>query len=76
MDAARLLKQKYSDVRFKLLGFLGVDNPQAIAKEQMDEWVKEGVVDYLGVTTDVRPFIQDSTCVVLPSFYREGIPLR
>ena len=74
VDAARLLKQKYSDVRFKLLGFLGVDNPQAIAKEQMDEWVKEGVVDYLGVTTDVRPFIQDSTCVVLPSFYREGIP--
>ena len=51
-----------------------MDNPQAIAKEQMDEWVKEGVVDYLGVTTDVRPFIQDSTCVVLPSFYREGIP--
>lgn len=73
VDAARLLKQKYPDVRFKLLGFLGVDNPQAIAKEQMDEWVKEGVVDYLGVTTDVRPFIQDSTCVVLPSF-REGIP--
>lgn len=49
VDAARLLKQKYSDVRFKLLGFLGVDNPQAIAKEQMDEWVKEGVVDLFGV---------------------------
>ena len=74
VDAARLLKRKYPDVRFKLLGFLGVDNPQAIAKEQMDEWVKEGVVDYLGATTDVRPFIQNSTCIVLPSFYREGIP--
>lgn len=74
VDAARLLKKKYPVVSFKLLGFLGVENPDAITKEEMDVWVKEGIVDYLGVTTDVRSYLYDSTCIVLPSFYREGIP--
>lgn len=74
VEAARMLKRKYPQVEFRLLGFLGVDNPSAISKEQMDEWVNEGVVDYLGATKDVRPFLYNSTCVVLPSTYREGIP--
>lgn len=74
VEAARMLKRKYPQVEFRLLGFLGVDNPTAISKEQMDEWVNEGVVDYLGATKDVRPFLYNSTCVVLPSTYREGIP--
>ncbi len=56
-----------------LLGFLDVDNPSAISRQQMDEWVAEGVVDYLGRTDDVRPFLAQADCVVLPS-YREGVP--
>jgi hypothetical protein len=28
----------------------------------------------LGNTSDVRPFIASTECVVLPSFYREGVP--
>lgn len=73
VNAARILNGKYPQVKFKLLGFLGVDNPSAISREQMNEWVNEGIVEYLGVAKDVRPFLYDSTCVVLPS-YREGIP--
>ena len=33
----------------------------------------EGVVEQLGTTDDVRPFIAGATAVVLPS-YREGLP--
>lgn len=72
VEAARTLKSKYPEVKFKLLGFLGVDNPSAISKEQMDEWINEGVIEYLGTTEDVRPFLYDASCIVLPS-YREGI---
>jgi glycosyltransferase involved in cell wall biosynthesis len=39
----------------------------------MDDWVAEGLVSYLGETDDVRSFIAESDCVVLPS-YREGVP--
>jgi glycosyltransferase involved in cell wall biosynthesis len=71
--AARLIKARYPQVEFNLLGFLDVQNPAAISRSQMNEWVSEGVVNYLGTTDDVRPFIQQADCVVLPS-YREGVP--
>jgi len=31
-------------------------------------------VEYLGETSDVRPFIKQAQCIVLPSYYREGVP--
>jgi len=73
VDAARIIKKKYPDAKFQLLGFLGVENPSAIHKAQIDEWEAEGIVNYLGVTEDVKSFIDNATCIALPS-YREGIP--
>ena len=74
VEAAKFIKQRYPDTRFCLLGFIGVDNPTAIPKEQIEEWCSMGLVEYLGVTSDVRPFIENCSCVVLPS-YREGVPV-
>ena len=74
VDAARLIKAKYSNVEFSLLGFLDVENPGAISGEQMDTWVEEGVINYLGVSDEVDKVIATSDCVVLPSYYREGTP--
>jgi glycosyltransferase involved in cell wall biosynthesis len=71
--AARLVKEQYREAEFALLGFLDVDNCSAISREQMLEWEEEGVISYLGVTNDVRSFISDADCIVLPS-YREGVP--
>lgn len=73
VKAAESLKEKYPNVTFKLLGMRGVKNPSAIPDEIMDKWIDEKNVIYLGETRDVIPFINDCTCVVLPS-YREGIP--
>ena len=39
----------------------------------VDSWVAEGLIDYLGVSDDVRQQIAAADCVVLPS-YREGLP--
>lgn len=72
--AARVLKKKYPDAVFRLLGFVGVDNPSAIPEPTIRGWVDEGVVEYLGTASDVRPYIAAASCVVLPS-YREGIPV-
>lgn len=69
--AARLVLARFPEVRFELLGFLDVDNRTAIARETVDGWVAEGLVDYLGDTEDVRPFLARADCIVLPS-YREG----
>lgn len=74
VQAARRVKQKYPDARFRLLGAIDAANPSAISKSQIEEWVKEGAIDYLGHTDDVRPILAMSDCVVLPSKYREGVP--
>ena len=72
--AARAIRRRHPLAKFSLLGFLDVKNPEAISTEQMDEWVAEGVVTYLGASSDVRPWLERATCVVLPS-YREGLSM-
>ncbi len=74
VEAARLLKQRGVAADCCLLGFLEVQNPAAISRAQMDDWVAEGVVRYLGVSDNVREEIAQADCVVLPSYYREGTP--
>lgn len=74
VSAARILKNKGITAEFCLLGFLDVKNPTAINRRQMNAWVDEGIVIYLGVSDDVRTEISQAHCVVLPSFYREGTP--
>lgn len=75
VDAARVLKDRYGqNVEFFLLGFLDGNHPSAVSKSQMDNWVSEGVVEYLGVSDCVEKEIAKVDCIVLPSYYREGVP--
>lgn len=74
VEAAKIIKEKYTHVEFQLLGFLDVENKAAISKDQMDKWVQEGYIQYLGVSDHVQQEIAQADCIVLPSFYREGTP--
>jgi glycosyltransferase involved in cell wall biosynthesis len=74
VEAARLVKQRYPEVEFCLIGFLDVKNPAAISREKMTEWRDSGVIRYLGVTDDMKSVLGEVDCVVLPSYYREGVP--
>jgi len=71
VEAAKNIKQRYSNVEFLLLGAIGVDNPTAIPKEIIENWEEEGIVQYLGTTDNVKNEIAKADCIVLPS-YREG----
>jgi glycosyltransferase involved in cell wall biosynthesis len=73
VDAARLLRSELPEARFQLLGPIDEGNRTAVQRAEVDEWVRDGVIEYLGATDDVRPFVERSTAVVLPS-YREGLP--
>lgn len=74
VEAALIVRKKYPSAEFRLLGFLDVQNPSAIPRAQIEAWVREGIVRYLGSTDDVLPCLHDADCVVLPSFYKEGVP--
>ena len=73
-DAARIVKKKYPSVEFELLGGYDLNCDDAITPEEISDWEKEGIFLYRGTTSDVRPYLKESTVFVLPSYYREGIP--
>lgn len=73
VEAARIVRARHPEARFRLLGPID-DHPGAITREQIAAWEREGLVEYLGVTEDVRPYLADCTAFVLPTFYREGLP--
>lgn len=66
-DTARIIKRKYPNTEFQIVGT--VEGPY---QSQLDNFVKEGIIKYLGITTDVRPFIGAVECTIMPS-YHEGM---
>jgi len=73
VEAAAAVRARYSAARFQLLGGFDPGNRTAIGEEEVRQWERDGIVEYLGSTNDVRPFIAAASAVVLPS-YREGLP--
>jgi glycosyltransferase involved in cell wall biosynthesis len=72
VEAARSLKAGYPEARFRLLGPLD-PNPAGVPRRVVEEWQREGVIEYLPETRDVRPFLAETSVYVLPS-YHEGMP--
>jgi glycosyltransferase involved in cell wall biosynthesis len=71
--AAREVKQTHPEIRVQLLGPFDEDNRTAISRPDLQAWVDEEAVEYLGETDDVRPYIAAASAMILPS-YREGLP--
>ncbi len=73
LQAAKIFKLTYPNVRFEVLGFIDENNPDAITYKEIGQWHQQGFIKYLGSTEDVRPYIQRADCIVFPSFYQEGL---
>ncbi len=72
VEAAREVKKKHPQARFRLVGALD-KNPASIGAGLLAAWEAEGVVEYAGWLPDVRGELASSSVFVLPS-YREGTP--
>ena len=68
--AAKIVKDKYPDVRFDIVGAEDA-SLDAISLEEVSSW--SDYVTYNGPTHDVRPYIKKCHVYVLPS-YHEGLP--
>lgn len=73
VGAARILRTRYPNVRFVLAGEPDPLNPATVTNADVDAWVREGVVDYLGFVSEMPRLLAESHIVCLPS-YREGLP--
>ncbi len=73
VESARMVKEKYDNAEFWLLGSFDEGNPSAVSEEKIREWQEKGWIIYHGSTNDVRQYICMADAVILPS-YREGTP--
>lgn len=73
VEAAKIVKARFPEACFLLLGPLD-ENPAAIPRAEIDQWHNRGIIEYLGETRDVRPYLAKASIFVLPSWYREGLP--
>lgn len=74
IEAIRIIRgSEYAQrCTFKILGSLYLSNPTAVSKQELDGWIAEGLIEYLGHSDSVQEEIDKVDCVVLPS-YREGL---
>lgn len=72
--AAQYFKDQGTDVQFKMIGFIVPDHPDGVSYNTIQDWNRKEVVQYLGETEDIRPFIEEADCIVLPSYFGEGVP--
>jgi glycosyltransferase involved in cell wall biosynthesis len=73
VEAAKIIKNKYENVEFWMLGEIDHSNPAMVKEDDLMTWVKSKTVIYHGFKENVKKYISNSDCVVLPS-YREGLP--
>lgn len=73
-EAARRVRAANPAVVFQILGFIEPPSAAAVPQATVDGWIEEGIIDYLGTTQDVRGTMLAADCIVLPSYYPEGVP--
>ena len=66
-EAAKAIKAKFPQTEFQVLGWKEGDY-----EGKLEELVAKGVIHFLGMTSDVRPYLKDVHCTIMPS-YHEGM---
>lgn len=66
-ETAKTIRAKYPQTEFQILGWKEGPNQQ-----KLEELVKNGVIKYLGTTSDIRPYLTNVHCTIMPS-YHEGM---
>lgn len=69
--ASEIVKRKYPNVEFKIVGGFDTENPGGISKKELDFFIQKGIVDYLGQRSDIADVIASCSCSCSSS-YREG----
>ncbi|MEO6404087.1 MAG: glycosyltransferase family 4 protein [Ferruginibacter sp.] len=74
VTAAAEIKKRYPEAKFQVLGPLWTQNlsSNTISAAELNTWQDDNIIEYLGEAKDIRSYLANADCVVLPS-YREGM---
>lgn len=73
IGAIKELNKRGIKARYQVLGAIDEEHRRGIPAKVINSWIEEGLIEYLGRVPDVRDYIKNADCIVLPS-YREGTP--
>lgn len=74
VEAAKIIKDKNSNVEFIAVGGIDEGNPNALTIEDVNDLKERGIVNFVGHVSNAIDYVKDSSVFVLPSMYREGVP--
>ena len=69
-EAAKKVKKQYPQATFNFLG-----GESTLTVTDIQKYIDDGTICYLGKAKDVRPYYEDCSVQVLPTYYREGLGL-
>ena len=72
--AAKIVKDKYADAKFIVLGSIDKEALGALTEAELKRFTEANIVEYPGHVDNVSEWIANSSVFVLPSYYREGVP--
>jgi glycosyltransferase involved in cell wall biosynthesis len=74
VEAASIVKAQFPSAEFHIVGPLWGGNKKSltVTADELNGWIEKKWIVYHDKQNDVRPFIANSDCVVMPS-YREGM---
>ena len=68
LEAAKIIKKKYPDIIFNVIGMID----EHYYKDILRKYEEDGIINYHGFQTDIMPFIEKCNCMINPS-YTEGM---
>lgn len=73
VQAAKLVKEKYPETEFTVLGAIDHANLGALSEAELHQLIQTNIIHYPGHVSNVCDWIAENHIFVLPS-YREGVP--
>lgn len=74
VEAVRILAREGVSHRAVVVGIPDEENPNSVPVATLEQWDREGVIEWWRLREDMPRVFAESTIVVLPTYYPEGVP--
>jgi glycosyltransferase involved in cell wall biosynthesis len=74
VEAAKIVRAKYPDIIFCFAGDIDRGNPASLKKEHMENWVKKGIIEWVGFESNMPERMAKAHVIGFPSKHPEGTP--
>ena len=74
VEASNILQAKGQRHVLRLVGSPDDCNPLSFSSSDVNRWTEEGQIEYLGRRSDIDEQMRSADIIVLPTYYREGLP--